>query len=478
MKKKNIVLCSMMILSVSLCGCQGIKPSLPKGGLFSLFEKKPKTVEDLLERSAEAQKDLESCHIDGKMNMDINLNSPNGVSMSMPYGIEISMDTGKKSAHAVSNVKGTVLGVSQTNKVETYYDIENGKAYSKQDGSTAWIESNEKIPIDSLIDTGDVGKSFPEGAELKAEDDKYVIKVDAKDLKEFDSYIGMDDSVGSLGEIKVEGGDVEYEFDASTYYLIKVTIDDLKMSGNNSDVNYDATVNYDIDISEHNEVSEDKYTIPKDVTENTTKESGQSSLFPGTNAETPTTEAPIEETPTTEAPATEAPSTSQGETGIAVDDKYGAINGIPLTTGPNVFSKTFATDGFEIDESSDNQYSFSVCKNPKYENLNLYVFQKDSLSDNCNKAEIEKNGFYGYEIDASGISDMGSRPNMSWNGVTWGDSYEKIEQQYGKPSDTYDSDMYTKYTYLLSNQIQMCFYVYKAGQTSTGLQHVTLYVFD
>ena len=68
MKKKLFALCTIFSLIFVLCSCS---PSLPgTKSLPSLFKKEPKTAKELLEEAQGKNKEIKSCHAEGKMTVN------------------------------------------------------------------------------------------------------------------------------------------------------------------------------------------------------------------------------------------------------------------------------------------------------------------------------------------------------------------------------------------------------------------------
>ena len=77
----------------------------------------------------------------------------------------------------------------------------------------------------------------------------------------------------------------------------------------------------------------------------------------------------------------------------------------------------------------------------------------------------------GYSID---VSSAENKPEMTWNGLTWGASAEDIVKAYGEPDDKYEGSVYDLYEYTTLPDIDSVikFYVYHSDSHDTGLQQV------
>lgn len=478
MRRKAMVLLCSTVLCVSLLSGCGKSIKLPFSGGIS-------SAEELLEKNKERK--MKSFHLDGdmKLKMELGDSEDSQVSLSIPVGIGADGDVYEENAHLNITTKASLFGVNSDVKQEMYLDGEKGKVYQKSADKEGWTvqSSSDKDSDTKLQDITSISKSLVKDAEFEETDDGYKITIDAKKLKDismFNSLTDMEESKDSDTEVDISKGTIEYTFNEDCD-LTNVAFDDIEMKAKSDmmgqSVNAKVGINGDFKISKHNKVSEDDVVVPDDIVKNAVPGEGTSGLGLGNlggsddlGTEDPgfgSTEDPGIEEPGTESPGTETPTSG--------DDKFGAIDGIPLTADQNIFDETFGAAGFEIDEADDGQYSFSSCKNPEYEDLTLYVYQKDASSTNSTKEKIMSEGFYGYDIDAEFAK---ARPNMTWNGITWGATTEEVEAAYGTPDDTYVGDMYTSYKYNFGDNVELSFDIYYEGQKAPGLQHVTLSVFN
>ena len=145
-------------------------------------------------------------------------------------------------------------------------------------------------------------------------------------------------------------------------------------------------------------------------------------------------------------------------------DVLGSLDGKALTFDSK-WDDTFGKDGFEFD--SDEEGYIISASSDDYENVCLWFYSLD-----WHKAEdIKNNGMDGYSID---VSSAENKPEMTWNGLTWGASAEDIVKAYGEPDDKYEGSVYDLYEYTTLPDIDSVikFYVYHSDSHDTGLQQV------
>lgn len=239
------------------------------------------------------------------------------------------------------------------------------------------------------------------------------------------------------------------------------------------------SIEFDFNFSKFGEIDEDDVIVPKSVKKEAIDESDE--------PEIPTSSIDIKEEPSSEIEEIEIIETPPveiiepiettpeqaiieplPEENIAISCLLGSYNNIELNGNGTSWDETFGKDGWVFD-NEDGEYSFMTCINDKYEDCSLYVYNADRS--NVTKDDILTNGVFGYSIDVSFCE--GTKPAMSWNGLTWGSSAEDIINAYGTPDYSYEGSMYTTYEYYITDRIELAFYVYE-----NGIQQVQLDVFN
>lgn len=75
---------------------------------------------------------------------------------------------------------------------------------------------------------------------------------------------------------------------------------------------------------------------------------------------------------------------------------------------------------------------------------------------------------FSYTVDFL-FCEVEDRPNMDWNGVTFGDDAQAITDAYGMYDSFYNGDMWASYTYEIGD-VDLTFYV----TPDNGLQKVSV----
>lgn len=91
----------------------------------------------------------------------------------------------------------------------------------------------------------------------------------------------------------------------------------------------------------------------------------------------------------------------------------------------------------------------------------------DMINFGINEAPLQECLVAGIKLDMSwGDTDLAANPVKLPGGISMGTSnVDDIKAAYGEPSDTYDSDLYTKLTYEKDSYQRVELYVYKEGNT-------------
>ena len=470
--RKNLCLFSLLVLCFLLAGC-----SLPFGGV--------KDTESLLEK---VEKNMpKSSHLKADIDGDVVVGSEMG-NISVPIKMNMDGDVVNQDAHINADVDMSLFGMSMNMKMEFYVD--GDKVYEKSiatmdssNQSDGWVVSENKSNLsDLVVFKEDVRKALIEKAEFKKEKKGYSLTVDAKDIPVQSDSFGFSDTLGTeeSSDMKVEDGIIVYQFDKDCV-LSSMTWKDVKMvEKNDSDTQSSMVLNMTIEQSEINKIDKKAVKVPDKVKDSAVKKDDvkddDSSLDLDDLSEDnsdDTSEEPSDSLSdifgTTEGTDETVTTTPSGNT------MYGSINGVPLNAGKNDFDKTFGADGFTFNAEEDGKYSFTVMDSAKYENISLSLNHKAYGNGTATEKEIRKDGFYGYDINCAFCD---TRPDMEWNGLTWGASGEDIKKVYGEPYDISETNSFTTYSYKLSGKIDLNFMVYTStDQPGTGLQGVSLAVY-
>lgn len=473
MKRRAIVaLMAMTMTATTLTGCSF------DFGLFST----PKTAADVIERYS-AKETEANYNMSGTLTMEIGMDAQ-GMSVAIPIDLEFDMDMAGKAAHGDMVMSASFMGESMKESAEMY--ISDGKVYMYDSDLECWTVSDSDF--ESNVD-GIFAAGLFETAELVVDKKAktYTVNQSFGDFMENDDLKDtFEESAGGVTDMfDMDEDDIEAAFqDAVVTYvfdtdcnLLSVALDGCSYKDEVSEDGVTAEVylnlGFDFDFSKFGEIDEDDVTVPKSVKneaiDDSDTDSGIMDSFGGDNDVSATVpdEPLVPDAPSI--PSTPGLSESENSPSVTVagSDVLGAYKGTPITSSANSWSM-FESDGWVFD-NEDGEYSFMSCVNDKYEDASLYVYNKDA--DDTTRSDITDYGFYGYDID---VSWSDNKPDMTFNGLTWGASDSDVTSAYGTPDYTYTGSMYTSYEYEISKNVDMTFYVY----FDEGLQKVSLDVYN
>ena len=154
----------------------------------------------------------------------------------------------------------------------------------------------------------------------------------------------------------------------------------------------------------------------------------------------------------------------------AGEDLLGSLDGKALTFDSK-WDDTFGKDGFEFNSDYGDEY---FAYSDDYEGVSLTVMFYN-VDDEKDVEDFKNDGMKSYTIDASHAEN---KPEMTWNGLTWGASAEDIVKAYGEPDDKYEGSLYDSYTYEYGDPridySVIIFEVYHSDSQDTGLQAVSV----
>ena len=459
-RKLAIILSTTMILTSALTGCtkdsgdEGSSSSSSKGGKY-------KKAEDLIE--AYTKED----HDNMKMNMDIGVNaviSSDGTEFKIPATLKGDMEVAKEASHGNMEMSVEFMGESQKMSYEMYTGTK-----SSSDGVSIDVSAlNEILENDAFKD-----------ADLSYKKGEYTMTVsieellESKDIK--DKISDLSDSVSSLGidedtvnDMIKSAADSEmvYVFD-DDLNMTKFTIKDMKLKTSMEQDGYsmdiEVELNATVECSDFGKVDEDDVKVPDEVVDEASESSSESfdDILDAGDAD----DADDESDDDDDYIVNDDVDRSDFK---AKEDVLGSIDGKTLSVDSK-WDDTFGKAGFEFD-SDEEEYTISASSDD-YESVYLHIYGLDWDEEIVKVEDIKKDGMGGYSIDVSWAED---KPEMTWNGLTWGASAEDIVKAYGEPDYKYEGSMYDTYEYSTLPDIDSTieFYVYHDDEYDSGLQQV------
>lgn len=472
MKKNRILALSMSTaLAMALAACGG--PAAPK------------SAEELIGKYAEAMKEQTGYHVD--MDMDFGIRAEGeGMTFDIPVEMDMSIDMADSLAHGDMGLSLSLLGQSMNEKAEVYVDGDSTYTYSESDGYWTVSDNDERAGIASGMESLDPA-SF-ENAEFAA-DSKAGTYTVTQSLADFaatgDTYDLLEDVYGGMAEtMGMDADDLLDQWkDAKAVYVFDK--DFLLQSMEIQGCEYSSTIEEDgvsMDVkvslalsyrmSKYGEIDADSLKVPADVKDEATPSVSldlgddvtfggmEDDLDPGFSVEPEAQdpEFPLEE----EEPEDDSQSPSMSDGAGA---SLGTISGVRMTADGDSWADAFESDGWEFD-TEDGEYSGIYCVNSKYPEAELQV--SNAEMDKTTRADIENDGVFSYTVDFL-FCEIEDRPNMDWNGVTFGDDAQAITDAYGMYDSFYNGDMWASYTYEFGD-IDLTFYV----TPDNGLQKVSV----
>jgi len=474
MKKKCLSLLLMVTATMLLlAGCSFGKP----------------TAADIIAKSQ--KESMDNYHMDGTMDFSIKLSADGGdagrMSFDVPISVDFDIDAVDEQTHGAATMKISIMGSSDKMEMEFYTDGDD--RYIRGDDGQ-W--TNSETELDFAVQNSMAADCFT-NAEVTYDKaaGTYTITDSLKGLlenKEFRKSMEdcFDITDAMAGSVDVDdllddfaNGKVTMVVDSKSYNILRFTIDDICIEttvnedGAAMDLNFEMA--FDLKFSEFGEIDEDDVVVPESVKNSAVEKAdiwtapdmsinvgGESDADNAGNMFSGNTNQDIEDVPVA------APAVKQGS------DVLGSLNGTAFVNGCGNWDSTFGADGWVLDETTDGKYSFIVADNPKYEGADLCVTSSQAANTSLNNstiADLEANGFCGYDID---VSYATNKPNMTWNGLTFGASAEQIQAVYGAPDNIYEGSLYTSYDYDISDSTTLTFYVHGAD----GLQEVQCMIFN
>lgn len=276
MKKKTLIItiialaCMIMVCAIVVVACGGPKVT---------------GVRSLAATNVKAHSDVESYHMNGKVNMKVSLDSGKlknllgPVDPKLPVKMTIVTDGGPESAHITTDAEIKVFGESvPVQTAEVYLDVKNRMAYTRTGKSRKWKKAVDEDQIGTRELAGGlamVGKTVLENGTYKETEKFYTLTIPAEKAAELVANLHLLDRVdlgiADVRDITVEGGLVIYRVDKETNLLHSIELKDVAVRGTGTyegmTVKLKSPVNGVFRFSQYNEVEESKYTIPEDVLE-------------------------------------------------------------------------------------------------------------------------------------------------------------------------------------------------------------------
>ena len=477
-RKLAIILSTTMILTSALTGCtkdsgdEGSSSSSSKGGKY-------KKAEDLIE--AYTKED----HDNMKMNMDIGVNaviSSDGTEFKIPATLKGDMEVAKEASHGNMEMSVEFMGESQEMSYEMY-TVKDGKdtvVYTCDKETDEWTKSSsDGVSIDVSALNEILENDAFKDADLSYKKGEYTMTVsieellESKDIK--DKISDLSDSVSSLGidedtvnDMIKSAADSEmvYVFD-DDLNMTKFTIKEMKLETSMDQDGYsmdiEVELNATVECSDFGKVDEDDVKVPDEVVDEASESSSESfdDILDAGDAD----DADDESDDDDDYIVNDDVDRSDFK---AKEDVLGSIDGKTLSVDSK-WDDTFGKAGFEFD-SDEEEYTISASSDD-YESVYLYINGPDWDEEIVKAEDIKKDGMGGYSIDVSCAED---KPEMTWNGLTWGASAEDIVKAYGEPDYKYEGSMYDSYEYstLPDMDSTIEFYVYHDDLYDQGLQKV------
>ena len=453
--KKCLALTLVLVMCISmLAGC-------------SLFP--PKTAVDLMKRSNEAMAEADNYSMEILMDIEAYIKGDiegAEMEMEMPIEMEMSYDRAGNNMHGNIDVSAAMkasvsfMGMEESmdedfsQSAETYMVVsEDGDevtTYTNTDGE-GWVVEEVDFE-DAMFDLQELTNAEGEDsvfgkATMEKVEDEYIVTLsfaDALANEDFLEFMQDNMSVNMGGddtEIDWEAfaesvGDAEmvYTFDAKTYYLKGVTVEEFEitdldfiegmdgMDFSEMDVEeISMTMSMSMTFGDFGTIDADDVEVPKKVVKNAIDADD------------------VEEEP--DEPVVDEPDLDETEplTG-AVSSAWVFFYGDEPLDIPTDYA-VFLNDGwYPVD---DGEYGSFLCMmNDKYEDLTLYLHTNDYSG---TEAYVKEHGADGFSID---VSYCDKYPKVYFAGITFGDSYDKVIATLGESDgmNKYDNYMNLEWT--------------------------------
>ena len=479
-RKLALVLSATMIMTSALTGCtknsgnDSSSSSSSKGGQY-------KSAKELI--NAYTKED----HDNSKMDMNLSVNvvmSSDGTEFEMPITLKSDMKIAKDAGHGNMEMSMEMMGEAEDMSYELYTvkDGENIVVYSCDKETEEWIKSSsEGASIDASALNEILENDVFKDADLSYKNNEYTMTVPISNLLESeyikDKMSNLSGSASSLGfdedmikEIieSVGKSDIVYVFD-DDLNMTKVSIKDMEFeTSTKEEYSMDLEIKLDLNIkySDFGKIDEEDVKVPDEVVDEAEESVSDSfdDIF-GDEDDMDTDDDFDDEEDDDDSDSIVDDNVDRSDF-KAGEDVLGSLDGKPLTFDSK-WDDTFGKAGFEFD-SDEKGYTMSASSDD-YENVCLWFYSLDWQE--AVKAEDINNGMDGYRID---VSSAENKPEMTWNGLTWGASAEDIVKAYGEPDDKYEGSVYDLYEYstLPDMDSTIEFYIYHSDSHDTGLQQV------
>lgn len=230
----------------------------------------------------EAQSKVENFHADSDIDINMSLGMEGLESlfgsgtMTVPMKMNISLDSGRESAHGNMSTDISFMGQSEKTTAEIYCDLKNGKAYVKAEGSDEWEESEQSNDYAAMLNSiSELSDDILENCEFKEEDNAYTLTMNAEVLGETIDDLGLLNDAQAAGEVDlsdldIKSGQIVYSFDKETVLISKIDMDNIKikasgsMEGTEYDLDMDMKGSYS--FSKYGELKPADFEIPAEVT--------------------------------------------------------------------------------------------------------------------------------------------------------------------------------------------------------------------
>lgn len=245
-----------------LTGCSGIKDA-----------------KSLSEANKTAQEAVKSFHMDSTIDMEMSysseaLSSLGSTTVDMPMKIELSVDSGRKTAHADTSVDMSLMGQKTSQIAEMYCDIEHDVVYTKAEGQTTWTRTEQDAGMTNAVNSiGSMKDSILEKAEFENRDGEYILTLDAKYMGDAIEDLGMMDTMESSGmemkNLDITDGTIVYRFDEKTQLIKSMKMDGVTIHAaatvQSLSLDMDIAMDADYKFSKYDKVDKSAYEIPAEV---------------------------------------------------------------------------------------------------------------------------------------------------------------------------------------------------------------------
>ncbi len=241
-------------------------------------------VKSLVAANIKAQSKVKNYHMDGDVNMDIALDYEelppilDVLDLKLPVNMTLSADAGRDSAHVITDAKVTIFGEAvSVQSSELYLDMKDLAVYSKTGEPPQWKKSGnhaDQMGFKELVGGIAVaGKTVLENAAFNETDEFYTLTIPAEKtgdlVKDLHLLDRVDLGIADVKDITVEGGEIVYNVDKTTFLVSSVELRnvDCRGKGTYEDVSVDLkfTINGAFLFSRYNELEKPDYAIPEEV---------------------------------------------------------------------------------------------------------------------------------------------------------------------------------------------------------------------